>query len=81
MTQDQIDAAFNSLYTSLPYTKVVCWEDCMLYTKIPFGHNASMRKEIEDKIKELNLPLYVEPKSTNGLFQDKITVKPILNEK
>lgn len=78
MTQDQIDAAFNSLYTNLPYTKVVCWEDCMLYTKVPFGHNASTRKEIEDKIKELNLPLYVEPKSTNSIFMDTICVKPIL---
>ena len=81
MTQEQIDKAFNDLYVSLSNTKVVCWDDCMIYTKIPFGKNESYRRKIEAKIKELNLPLYVEPKSTNGLFQDKITVKPILNEK
>jgi len=78
MTQEQIDKAFNDLLSNYYHTKVNSFDDMLLFTKIPFGYNAEMRKEIEDKIKELNLPLYVEPKSTNGLFQDTIVIKPIL---
>lgn len=78
MTQDLIDKSFNALYTSLPYTKVKSFEDMLLYWGIPIGMNTSMREELEAKIKELNLPLYVEPKSTNSIFMDTICVKPVL---
>lgn len=78
MTQSQIDAAFTTLYMNFYYSKVRSFEDMLLFWGIPFGFNSSMREELEEKIRELNLPLYVEPKSTNGIFQDTIVVKPIL---
>lgn len=81
MTQDQIDAAFNTLYTNFYYTKVSCWEDCLVYRNIPFGYNSVMRDEIQEVINQHKLPLYLEPASTNGVFDDKITVKVIDYEK
>lgn len=78
MTQEEIDKAFNDLYVNFYYTKVKSFDDMLLYWGIPIGMNTSMREELEAKIKELNLPLYVEPKSTNGIFTDTICVKPIL---
>jgi len=70
----ELDVWLNKLYTSLPYTKVLSYDDCLVYIKVPIGKNSEMRKEIEDKIKELELPLMVEPRSTNGIFMDSITI-------
>lgn len=77
MTQQEIDKAFNSLYVNYYYTKVRVEDGFIVYHSINFGQNEKMRKEIEEKIKQLSLPLYVEPKSTNGIFQDSICVKVI----
>lgn len=72
-----LDKHFNLLYTSLPYTRVHCFEDCMIYSKIPFGYNKSMVDEINAKIKELNLPLIAKTNEFKGLFSDSILVEPI----
>lgn len=80
MKSDEItqnDIWFNKLYTSLPYTKVNSFEDCMLYTRIPFGYNKAMVDEINQKIKELNLPLIATSLNPKGLFSDIIIVQPI----
>lgn len=79
MTQQEIDKHFNTLYTNYYYTKVRVEDGFLVYHSIPFGHNETMREEIEEKIRQLNLPLYVEPNSTNGVFQDTILIKPVLN--
>ena len=71
----QLDKQLSKLYMSLPYTNVLSYDDCIIYTRIPIGKNAVIRKEIEDKIKELDLPLMVEPRSTNSIFQDTICVQ------
>jgi len=71
----ELDMAFSKLYCSLPYTNVLSYDDCLVYIKVPIGKNSEMRKEIEDKIKELELPLMVEPRSTNSIFQDTICVQ------
>lgn len=73
----ELDVIFNKLYTNLPYTKVLSFEDCLVYTKVPFGHAESMTKEINDKIKELNLPLIAKSNARNGVFKDSILVTPI----
>lgn len=71
-----LDIAFNSLYVSLPYTKVHCFDDSMLYYNVPFGHAEAMTKEINDKIKELELPLIAKSNATNQIFKDSILVVP-----
>lgn len=79
MKSDEItqnDIWFNKLYTNLPYTKVLSFEDCLVYTKIPFGHAESMTKEINDKIKELNLPLIAKSNASNQIFKDSILIVP-----
>ena len=70
----ELDKHLSKLYMNLPYTNVLSYDDCIIYTRIPIGKNAVVRKEIEDKIKELDLPLMVEPRSTNSIFQDTIAV-------
>lgn len=72
----ELDIMFNKLYTSLPYTNVLSFEDSMLFTKIPFGYNKSMVDEINAKIKELNLPLIAKSNEAKGLFSDSICVTP-----
>lgn len=72
----ELDKFFNLLYTSLPYTKVHCFEDSMLYTNIPFGHNKAMVNEINEKIKELNLPLIAKTNEFKGMFADSILITP-----
>lgn len=72
-----LDISFNSLYVSLPYTKVHCFDDSMLYYNVPFGHAESMTKEINEKIKELNLPLIAKSNARNGIFKDSIIIEPI----
>lgn len=79
MKSDEItqnDIWFNKLYTSLPYTKVHSFEDCMIYYNVPFGHAESMTKEINDKIKELGLPLIAKSNATNQIFKDSILITP-----
>ena len=71
-----LDVIFNKLYTNLPYTKVLSFEDCLVYTKIPFGHAESMTKEINDKIKELGLPLIAKSNASNSIFKDSILITP-----
>lgn len=73
----ELDKLFNSLYCSLPYTKVHSFEDSLLYYNVPIGHAESMTKEINDKIKELNLPLIAKSNAKNGVFKDSILVTPI----
>ena len=73
----ELDVMFNSLYCSLPYRNVLSFEDSMLFTKIPFGYNKSMVDEINEKIKELNLPLIAKTNEFKGLFSDSILVEPI----
>lgn len=73
----ELDVMFNKLYTSLPYTKVHSFEDSMLYHSIPIGYCESMTKEINDKIKELNLPLIAKSNAKNGIFKDSIIIEPI----
>lgn len=80
MKSDEItqnDIWFNKLYTNLPYTKVLSFEDCLVYTKVPIGHAESMTKEINDKIKELDLPLIAKSNAKNGIFKDSILIEPI----
>ena len=72
----ELDKIFNSLYCSLPYTKVHSFEDSMLYYNVPFGHAESMTKEINDKIKELNLPLIAKSNASNQIFKDSILIVP-----
>lgn len=72
----ELDVIFNKLYTNLPYTKVHSFEDSMLYYNVPIGHAESMTKEINDKIKELNLPLIAKSNARNGVFKDSIVVTP-----
>ena len=69
-----LDVAFNKLYTSLPYTNVLSLDDMLLYQKVPFGYNKQMTQEINDKIKELDLPLVAVSNSAKGLFSDSIYV-------
>lgn len=79
MKSDEItqnDIWFNKLYTNLPYTKVHSFEDSMLYYNVPIGHAESMTKEINDKIKELNLPLIAKSNARNGVFKDSILITP-----
>jgi hypothetical protein len=71
----ELDKHLSKLYMALPYTKVLSYDDCLVYIKVPIGKNTEMRKEIEDKIKELELPLMVEPRSINSIFQDTICVQ------
>ena len=73
----QNDVWFNQLYTSLPYTKVHSFEDSLLYYNVPIGHAESMTKEINDKIKELGLPLIAKSNASNQIFKDSIIVEPI----
>lgn len=73
----QNDIWFNQLYTSLPYTKVHSFEDSLLYYNVPVGHAESMTKEINDKIKELGLPLIAKSNATNSIFKDSIIIEPI----
>lgn len=80
MKSDEItqnDIWFNKLYTSLPYTKVHSFEDSLLYYNVPIGHAESMTKEINNKIKELELPLIAKSNATNDIFKDSIIVEPI----
>ena len=72
----ELDVLFNKLYTNLPYTKVHSFEDSMLYYNVPFGHAESMTKEINDKIKELNLPLIAKSNASNSIFKDSILIAP-----
>mgnify|MGYP003553780938 FL=1 len=72
----ELDVIFNKLYTNLPYTKVHSFEDSMLYYNVPFGHAESMTKEINDKIKELNLPLIAKSNASNSIFKDSILIAP-----
>ena len=72
----ELDIIFNKLYSSLPYRNVLSFEDSMLFTKIPFGYNKSMVDEINEKIKELNLPLVAKTNEIKGLFADSILVTP-----
>lgn len=71
-----LDVIFNKLYTNLPYTKVHSFEDSMLYYNVPFGHAESMTKEINDKIKELGLPLIAKSNASNQIFKDSILIIP-----
>lgn len=73
----ELDVMFNKLYTSLPYTKVHSFEDSLLYHSIPFGYSEQMTKEINDKIKELELPLIAKSNARNGIFKDSIIIEPI----
>jgi len=73
----ELDVMFNKLYTSLPYTKVHSFEYSLLYYSIPFGYSEKMTKEINDKIKELELPLIAKSNARNGIFKDSIIVEPI----
>lgn len=79
MKQDKkdIEKALNDLYVAYGSTKVMSYDDFIVYTKIPIGMNNVVRKELEQKIKELNLPLIVEPLSTHGVFQDTVVVRGI----
>jgi len=72
-----LDKHLNLLYVSLPYRNVLSFEDCMLFTKIPFGYNKAMVNEINEKIKELDLPLIAKSSEAKGLFSDSICVEPI----
>lgn len=71
-----LDVIFNKLYTNLPYTKVHSFEDSMLYYNVPFGHAEAMTKEINNKIKELNLPLIAKSNASNQIFKDSILITP-----
>lgn len=80
MKSDEItqnDIWFNKLYTNLPYTKVHSFEDSLLYYNVPIGQAEAMTKEINDKIKELELPLIAKSNATNQIFKDSIIVEPI----
>ena len=72
-----LDKHFNLVYTSLPYTKVHCFEDCMLYHSVPIGFINQMTEEINNKIKELELPLIAKSNASNGIFKDTILIEPI----
>ena len=79
MKSDEItqnDIWFKKLYTNLPYTKVNSFDDFMLYHSIPIGYVESMTKEINDKIKELELPLIAKSNARNGVFKDSILITP-----
>jgi hypothetical protein len=71
------DILFNKLYTNLPYTKVHSFEDCMIYYNVKIGYVNSMVEEINNKIKELSLPLIAKSNATNHIFKDSIIVEPI----
>jgi hypothetical protein len=73
----QNDVWFNQIYTSLPYTKVHSFEDSLLYYNVPIGHAELMTKEINDKIKELGLPLIAKSNASNQIFKDSIIIEPI----
>lgn len=73
----ELDVLFNKLYTNLPYTKVNSFDDFMLYHSIPIGYVESMTKEINDKIKELGLPLIAKSNASNQIFKDSIIIEPI----
>lgn len=80
MKSDEItqnDIWFNKLYTSLPYTKVHSFEDCMIYYNVKIGYVNSMVEEINNKIKELELPLIAKSNASNEIFKDSIIIEPI----
>jgi hypothetical protein len=70
----ELDVLFNKLYINLPYTNVLNLRDALIYQKVPFGWNKKMTEEINDKIKELNLPLIAISNEAKGLFSDSISV-------
>jgi len=82
MTQENKDKAFNTLYTSYPYTKVNSYDDCLVYYNILIGDCYKVQDELNAVILEHKLPLEVKTNSRNGIFTDTVvvTIKETSNE-
>lgn len=73
-TQNKIDSYFNKLYTSYSSTKVKSYDDCLVYYGILIGDTFKVEKELNNIIKEHNLPLIAKSNSNNGIFHDTVLV-------
>ena len=76
MEQQEIDKHFNRLLNLYSSINVMCYEDSLVFYKIPYGMNTKIQDELNALIMEHNLPLVAKSnESGNGLFSDTVFVE------
>lgn len=75
-----VEQALNEFYVEFCYTRVNMQGDCLSY-KIPMGYTESVRKEAEELIERLGLPLVAKAGSEFGVFKNLVLIegKPLNN--
>ena len=74
MTQEQIDKHFNKLLNLYSSINVMCYDDSLVFYKIPYGFNTKVQDELNALIMEHNLPLVARSNGSNQLFMDTVLV-------